>query len=243
MAPKMAGVPSPPRPKAYSAEGGQLRDQVMLSKEDQEKLAIKRGRDAKQAYAEIKTYDVNMISHQGSSAKSFEDMNAMFDGTTEANATIEGQMNAFYMGRQLGAVGRLDPGQASIPGRPNWVGAHHEFKPVFEGPRTEVSMSNGHKSGDVAKYQKEVNGIVPGYAGHVPRARDQYGESHVGGLAPVAWDNKRHMGSAVGHYTNAQGQLELMKDEALHQKEEERFASYDARNGGVMPNYAGHRPG
>jgi len=34
-----------------------------------------------------------------------------------------------------------------------------------------------------------------------------------------------------------------MADEQKHQKEELRFADYERRNGGVMPNYAGHRPG
>ena len=51
------------------------------------------------------------------------------------------------------------------------------------------------------------------------------------------------MGPAVGHYINPQGQNELMADEQKHQKEELRFADYERRNGGVMPNYAGHRPG
>ena len=67
--------------------------------------------------------------------------------------------------------------------------------------------------------------------------------SGVGGLQPTPWGNTRHMGAAEGHNTNAMGQLELMKEERLHQKEEERFADYEKRNGGVMPNYAGHRPG
>jgi len=199
---------------------------------------------AKKAYAEINTYDVNMVSHQGSSGKTFEEMNAMFDGDTdEANLGHKGG-NAYYMGRNLGKVGRVDWPQVS--GMPEWPGGSgkmDEFKPVFQGPRTEQSMAMGHTSHSVSKYKREVNGIVPGYAGHVPRARDQFGESSHGGLAPVPWGAVRHMGAAVGHFTNAQGQIELMSDEKNQQKEEERFAAYDARNGGVMPNYAGHRPG
>jgi hypothetical protein len=133
----------------------------------------------------------------------------------------------------------------SIPGAAVWPDNYAEkFKPVFLGPRTETSMSAQHTSaGEIYKYRNEVKGIVPGYQGHVPRARDQYGESAVGGLAPVPWQATRHMGASVGHKVNAYGQNELLKDEQLHQKEEERFDAYDARNGGVMPNYAGHRPG
>jgi hypothetical protein len=199
---------------------------------------------AKKAYDEINTYDVNMVSHQGSSTKSFEEMNAMFDGTTEAADGHVAKGNAFYMSRNLGPIGRVDAHQAQVEGVPTWPGDHDKFKPVFQGPRTEVSMSNAHNTkAEVSPYKRQVNGILPGYSGHVPRARDQFGESHVGGLAPVAWEKTRHMGSAVGHFTNAQGQLELMSDEKNQQKEEERFAAYDARNGGVMPNYAGHRPG
>ena len=130
-----------------------------------------------------------------------------------------------------------------IPGAPTWVGEHEKFTPIFQGPRTDKSMAIAHQSTEVPKYREEVKGIVPGYQGHVPRSRDQYGESAVGGLQPTPWGNTRHMGAAIGHDVNSLGQLELMKDERLHQKEEERFADYEKRNGGVMPNYAGHRPG
>jgi len=96
---------------------------------------------------------------------------------------------------------------------------------------------------NVREYKDEVKGIVPGYAGHVPRARDQFGESSVGGLKPDPWSDQRARGAALGHNVNAQGQTELMTDEKLQQQEEARFANYEKRNGGVMPNYAGHRPG
>jgi len=133
---------------------------------------------------------------------------------------------------------------ASIPGAPEWPESYKNFQPVFQGPRTETSMALEHTSyGEVPPYRSEVKGIVPGYQGHVPRSRDQYGESAVGGLQPTAWSGARHMGAAEGHKTNNHGQNELLKDEAFHQQEEERFTAYDARNGGVMPNYAGHRPG
>ena len=48
----------------------------------------------------------------------------------------------------------------------------------------------------------EVNGIVPGYQGHVPRSRDQFGESAVGGLKPDAWNGQRRMGAAVAGPAN-----------------------------------------
>jgi hypothetical protein len=130
-----------------------------------------------------------------------------------------------------------------IPGAPRWPGNHDDFKPIHQGARTDTSMAINAVSYDVAKYKHEVKGIVPGYGGHVPRSRDQFGESAVGGLQPTPWANQRHMGAAVGHFVNAHGQTELTADEKLHQKEEERFDDYAKRNGGVMPNYTGHRPG
>jgi len=144
--------------------------------------------------------------------------------------------------RSVAAMHKEAP--VDVPGNAQWPPHYKTFSPVFQGPRTETSMSNDHTSVDeVDKYRNEVNGIVPGYQGHVPRARDQYGESAVGGLKPTAWAGTRHMGAAKGHSMNNHGQNELLKDEAIYQKEEERFDAYDKRNGGVMPNYAGHRPG
>jgi len=133
---------------------------------------------------------------------------------------------------------------APVPGQAHWPGEHDAFKPIFQGPRTDQSMALDHTSNVISPYKAEVKGIVPGYSGHVPRSRDQYGESAVGGLRPDPWSGMRHMGEAVGHRVDPRTwQAELMTDEKKFQKEEERFTDWDARNGGVMPNYAGHRPG
>jgi len=132
-----------------------------------------------------------------------------------------------------------------VPGAPRWPGdkPRDAYKPIFIGKRTETSMAANAVSYDVREYKEEVNGIVPGYAGHVPRARDQFGESAVGGLKPDPWTGQRSRGAAAGHSVNAQGQSELAKHSALNQQEAERFGEYESRNAGVMPNYAGHRPG
>ena len=47
-----------------------------------------------------------------------------------------------------------------------------------------LPMSTTHHAVDSAKYkeQADVRGVVPGFAGHVPRAVHQYGETSVGGL-------------------------------------------------------------
>ena len=47
-------------------------------------------------------------------------------------------------------------------------------------------MSEQHSSAyEIAKHSAEVEGIVPGYTGHVPRARLAYGEAAIGGLMPT----------------------------------------------------------
>jgi len=47
-------------------------------------------------------------------------------------------------------------------------------------------MSEQHSSAyEIAKHSDEVEGIVPGYTGHVPRARFAYGEAAIGGLLPT----------------------------------------------------------
>lgn len=105
-----------------------------------------------------------------------------------------------------------------------------------------MSLTHGSSS-EVDPYKKAVNGIVPGYTGHVPRGRDTFGVSAVGGLEPSPWANTRHMGAAVGHARTDKGQNELMSWELPHQEGEERFASFHSAHGGVMPGFAGHRPG
>ena len=144
----------------------QNRDVNTLSEADEQRLAIKRGANAKKAYEEITTYDVNMISHQGSSAKSFAEMNAMFDGDTSEASLGHGGGNAFYMGRNLGEVGRVD--WPEVPGKPEWGPAMKQFSPIFQGVRTEASMSNVHTSQkEVPKYRKEVRGhpsVPPAHA-------------------------------------------------------------------------------
>lgn len=46
------------------------------------------------------------------------------------------------------------------------------------------SMARSHHATESIKYkeQSDVNGIIPGYNGHIPRAAHQYGETHYGSL-------------------------------------------------------------
>ena len=52
--------------------------------------------------------------------------------------------------------------------------------------RSPAAMSQESAS-TAPKFSEAANGIVPGYQGHVPGARDNYGVSHMGGLSYEKW--------------------------------------------------------
>ena len=54
--------------------------------------------------------------------------------------------------------------------------------------------------GALPDYAPEANGIIPGYAGHIPRARDKYGGAAHGGCALPNHGQHKHMdtGERVG---------------------------------------------
>jgi len=104
---------------------------------------------------------------------------------------------------------------------------------------------SGDPTCDVPDYAPEANGIIPGYAGHIPRARDKYGGAvHVGCALPAHGAHK-HMGpqalhqkvDALGNRFGTDG-LPL-PPEAV----EPRFDNYKTKTHGVMPGYGGFRPG
>ena len=41
-------------------------------------------------------------------------------------------------------------------------------------------------------YKTQVNGVIPGYAGHMPRSRDKYGGAATGSLAKAAGPQTGH---------------------------------------------------
>ena len=62
---------------------------------------------------------------------------------------------------------------------------YSEFKPIVSA-KTPLSMMQSHPDSSAYPdaHRNESRGVVPGYAGHVPKARDTFGSSAVGGLAP-----------------------------------------------------------
>ena len=80
-------------------------------------------------------------------------------------------------------------------------------------------------------------GVVPGYAGHVPRARDTFGSTSVGGLAPEPHVGAhKKMGAMAGH-------AEPVPWEKDYDWETQVYNGFSGTKNGVIPGYAGFRPG
>ena len=79
-----------------------------------------------------------------------------------------------------------------------------------------------------ADYKHQVGGVVPGYAGHMPRARDKYAGSAHGGIAPDSGP-PLPKGAQQGH---------VRPEDVIPPV----FESYVSNSNGVMPGYTGFRP-
>merc|ERR1719181_2395097 len=77
-------------------------------------------------------------------------------------------------------------------------------------------------------YKDQVGGIVPGYAGHVPRARDKYAGSAHGAIAPERGPPVA-LGPQQGH---------VRPEDVIPPV----FDSYISNSKGVLPGYTGFRP-
>lgn len=115
---------------------------------------------------------------------------------------------------------------------------YSEFKPVVS-VATPLSMMQSHPDATAYAdaYRAQANGVVPGYSGHVPRARDTFGSSAVGGLAPEAHAGQhKKMGPMKGH-------AEPVPWEKDYDWETQVYNTFSEKKTGVMPGYAGFRPG
>ena len=97
-------------------------------------------------------------------------------------------------------------------------------------PRALVSTnaSTAAEIGGAADYKDQVGGVVPGYAGHMPRSRDKYAGSAHGGIAPERGPPPAK-GPQQGH---------LRPEDVIPPV----FEAFIASERGVMPGYTGFRP-
>ena len=84
-------------------------------------------------------------------------------------------------------------------GKPGQMMKFSEFKPPGLQVKTGESMTVNPKC-ELTDYHHEANGVVPGYAGHIPRARDKYGGSaHLGCAVANIGGTNNHMGPMNRH--------------------------------------------
>jgi len=130
--------------------------------------------------------------------------------------------------------------------KPGAMMKYSEFKPGGLDIRTGVSMMVDPKC-ELTDYQGEANGIVPGYAGHIPRARDKYGGSAQTGCSPAVLPGgiNQHIGPQGKHNKrdclgNGYGSDGFQLRGAAV---DPAFDNFNAKVGGIMPGYGGFRPG
>lgn len=97
----------------------------------------------------------------------------------------------------------------------------------------------GPYAGGGRQYKQEVNGIIPGYGGHIPAARDEVGMSAVGNVPLYGAKAQSPMGhpslggGIIGGKVRFEGMTAGMTD---NRKE------YKDVSTGVLPGYAGFVP-
>ena len=114
------------------------------------------------------------------------------------------------------------------------------WKPLV-GPKTPLSMMQAHPDSShyPDTYTKESRGVVPGYQGHVPRARDTFGSSAVGGLAPdMHVGAHKKMGVMSGHEEQAYGSKRSEGPLGAGELNSSAYTSFSEKKTGVMPGCA-----
>ena len=123
--------------------------------------------------------------------------------------------------------------------KPGQMMKFSEFAPPGLSVKTGYSMHSDPKC-ELTDYSTESNGIIPGYAGHIPRARDKYGGSAHTGTSPAIVGIANHIGPQGGHNKggvlgNGFGNDGFPLTGAAV---EPVFKNYSAKSGGVMPGCA-----
>lgn len=151
-------------------------------------------------------------------------------------ATLSGKLDGMDTagGIDFDGDGTIDV-SASKPGQ---LMKYSEFKPPGLRVETGVSMFQDPQC-ELKDYAPEANGIIPGYAGHIPRARDKYGGSAHNGCS-VAIHGHKHIGPQIAHQkTEALGNRYGTDGLPLPPKAvEPRYNNYKEKVQGVMPGCA-----
>lgn len=99
--------------------------------------------------------------------------------------------------------------------------------------------------GQMVDFRDEINGVVPKYAGHVPRGKDKYGASHYGKTRTVALQ-PGSLRAIEQELSNSGVEIEgavMGSVRRMNTKNEVPFRPTQRKDGnGVVPGYRGHVP-
>ena len=130
--------------------------------------------------------------------------------------------------------------------KPGALMKYSEFKPPGLNVKTGVSMFQDPRC-ELSDYHKESNGIISGYSGHIPRARDKYGGAAIGDCSPAVLPGgiNQHIGAQGRHdkrdclgngYGNDGFPLKGAEVAPV-------YSNHSRKVGGIMPGYGGFKPG
>ena len=125
--------------------------------------------------------------------------------------------------------------------KPGALMKYSEFKAPGLTVATGISMGpSGDPKCELPDYAPEANGIIPGYAGHIPRARDKYGGSAHLGCSMSDHGVHEHMGPQIGHEKKAVLGNKFGTDglPLTGTEIEPRFDNYQQKVQGIMPGCA-----
>jgi len=92
-----------------------------------------------------------------------------------------------------------------------------------------VAASTDAEIDGMPDYKYSVNGVVPGYAGHMPRSRDKYAGSAQGGINSDPYSPPERKGPQKGC---------VRAEDVIP----ETFEAFKKSRNGIMPGYTGYRP-
>jgi len=147
-----------------------------------------------------------------------------------------------YGGSAVGNVPHLKPDGPLRQGNMTKVDDLEDYKPgklvrVFSTESTKLGNNDSYITA-VRQYKEEVNGIIPGYAGHIPAARDEVGMTAFGNMPVEAMAQ-----SPIGQPGLGGGIIGGKKRfEGKTSDTTSDLPEYRDIVGGVLPGYSGFVP-
>ena len=132
--------------------------------------------------------------HENALGMESVDVGAMKNAALSAQFGMQGAVDTSG-GIDIDGDGVIDVGGGA------GAGAMMKFSEKFEIVHIPLGKSmgpSGDPTCDIPDFAPQANGIIPGYAGHIPRARDKYGGAAHGGCS-IEIHGQKHIGAQMLH--------------------------------------------